>query len=68
MDFLPVKYPVLLAIVELFLDTVADFKTMVGCDRDIPGIEKPVDVGPEQEAIFDFVGTAITEGLDVGGL
>ena len=46
-DFLPVKYLVLIAIVELFLDTVADFKTTVGCDRDIPGIEKPMDVGPE---------------------
>ena len=67
-DLLPVENPVLHPVVEFFLDAVTDFKTMVGCDRDIPGIEKPVDVGPKEQAVFNFMGTAFAKGFNMGCL
>ena len=68
MDLVPVEYPVLLSVIELFFDAIADFKTMVGCDRDIAGIEKPVNVGSEEQAIIHAVGAAFAKGLYVGSL
>ena len=58
---------VMAAVGELFLEALADEEAVIGVDREVTGIEEGVEVGPEEEAVADFMGTALRIGSDMGG-
>lgn len=64
---MPVKYPVLFAIIEFFLYAVAHYKMVIGCYCDITGIKKPMDIRAKEEAIINTIRAIFTERLYVGG-
>ena len=42
---------IMLAVIKLLFNPIAHFKTMIICNSDIAGIEKPMDIGPQEKAI-----------------
>src|SRR6056297_2123263 len=54
-------------IFEFLLDPPTDLDSALWRDGDVPGVEQPVQVGAEQQAIFGAVGPGFGIGLDVGG-
>jgi hypothetical protein len=66
-NLLPVERPILLAIIEFLLDTVAYLEMMIRGDRHISGIEQSVNVRSKEKTIVNAMWPLFTEGLDVGG-
>ena len=65
---LVVQAVICLAVVILLADAVADVDAVVGIDGDQALVEQLVEVHPQQHAVGDFMGAALGERIDVGGL
>ena len=61
------KRIVISAVLKFFLKAATDFDTVVGGNRDVATVEKPVDVASEQQAVMDCMRAALSIGLDMGG-
>src|SRR5258705_8529457 len=64
-DRLAVKRVVVSAVVELLLDPAADLETQVGRDRHVAGVEKAMDIAPQQEPVRGLVLAAIAVGANM---
>ncbi|HEY3043736.1 MAG TPA: hypothetical protein VGJ39_06910 [Vicinamibacterales bacterium] len=52
---------------EVFAKPGTNFKASIARDRNVPRVEKAMDVGPKQETIPDVVWTLGDKGLNVRG-
>ena len=62
-----VVFVVVAAVGELFLEALADEEAEVGVDGEVTGVEEGMEVGPEEEAVADFMGATLRIGSDMGG-
>jgi len=59
---------VVAAVGELFSKAFADEETVVGIDGEVAGVKEGMEVGPEEEAVADLMGTTLRIRTDVRGL
>ena len=64
----PVELVVVLPVVEVRVDAVADLEVVVRGDGHVAGIEQLVDIGSQQQPVLDVVPRRFTERPDVSCL
>jgi hypothetical protein len=59
---------VVAAVGELFAEAFADEEAVVGIDGELAGVKEGMEVGPEEEAVADLMGTTLRIRTDVRSL
>ena len=63
-----VVFVVVAAVGELFAEALADEEAVVGIDGEVAGVKEGMEVGPEEEAVADLMGTTLRIRTDVRSL
>src|ERR1035441_7519497 len=64
----PVEGIILLAVIELFLDSLADFHAVLRCDSEVTTVKQRVHILPEQDSVCRLMGATLRIGFDVSGV
>lgn len=67
-DLVPVQCEILLAVVEVALESLADFDAVLGSHREVAAIKERVRVAAQQQPVVDSMLAAFGVGPDVGRL
>ena len=46
-DFMPVQVIIIFAVVEFLMDSLANFKMVIRCDRYVPAVKKRMKISPQ---------------------